>query len=254
MSKRYKNKTCVYCVTPNSSEDGDHVVAREFFLPDQRARLPKVPACKACNNAKSELEHYLTAVTPFGGCHADSSENLVTMVPRRLAHNKKLCAALTHGKKSVLTSRNGGPWTPEMTVPLDSEQLIQLFGLIARGLAHWHWRIYLPLDTCLVNAGFFNNQGRAMFEGLLAQNAKDRVRKDLGHGVFVYEGAQSHDCPELTIWRMSLYGAVVGGDSRSPMERCSEAYVLTAPKRMPATCELVRLLAGNVVDAKSRPS
>ena len=69
MSEKYKNKTCVYCMTTNSSEDGDHVVSREFFLPEKRAGLPKVPACKACNNAKATLEHYLTAVMPFGGRH-----------------------------------------------------------------------------------------------------------------------------------------------------------------------------------------
>ena len=47
-----------------------------------------------------------------------------------------------------------------------------------------------------------------MFEKLLAQNAKHRIKGNLGDGVFVYEGAHSPECPELTVWRMSLYGVV----------------------------------------------
>jgi hypothetical protein len=234
MSKKYKNKTCVYCMAANSSEDGDHVVSREFFLPEKRAGLPKVPACKACNNAKARLEHYLTAVMPFGGRHADSSRNLSTLVPPRLAKNTKLFAALKQGMKSGIARLSGGLWVRAMTVPIDSERLIQLFELIARGLAYWHWGIYLPANTCVVKAAFLTSPGRAMFEKLLAQNAKNRIKENLGDGVFIYEGAQSAECPELTVWRMSLYGVVVGNDPRSPTERCSEAYCLTALKRMPA--------------------
>ena len=43
------------------------MIAREFFLPERRAHRPQVPACNACNNTKSLLEHYLMAVLPFGG-------------------------------------------------------------------------------------------------------------------------------------------------------------------------------------------
>ena len=45
--------------------------AREFFLTDRRAQFPKLPACETCNNVKSKLEHYLTAVLPFGGRYTD---------------------------------------------------------------------------------------------------------------------------------------------------------------------------------------
>jgi len=245
MSKKYKNKTCVYCVAANSSDAGDHVVAREFFLPERRADLPKVPACKACNNAKAKLEHYLTAVMPFGGQHADSSKNLSTMVLPRLEKNTKLFAALKQGVKRSVARLGSGLWVPETTVPIDSERLIQLFELIAKGLAHWHWGIYLPSNTCVVKAAFLTSPGCKIFEKLMAQRAKDRVKENLGDGVFVYEGAQAAECPELTVWRMSLYGVVVGNDPRSPTESCSEAYCLTAPTRMPAANELVRLLAGN---------
>ena len=59
MGKGFKGKTCVYCAAAPAATM-DHVFAREFFLVDRRANLPKVPACQACNSAKSGLEHYLT--------------------------------------------------------------------------------------------------------------------------------------------------------------------------------------------------
>ncbi len=62
MSKRFRDKPCDYCLTNPSTATGDHVFAREFFPEAARANLPKVPACESCNNEKSRLEHYLTAV------------------------------------------------------------------------------------------------------------------------------------------------------------------------------------------------
>ncbi len=241
MSKKYKGKRCAYCATPNSSEDGDHVVCRQFFLPEKRADLPIVPACKACNNAKSKLEHYLTAVMPFGGRHAGSSRNLAEMVPPRLEKNAKLFRSLKEGARHALEPGDGGQQA-KGSVPLDGAQLIQLFKFIGRGLANWHWEIYLEAETCVVIAAFIHSAGREIFERLLAMDAKNRVRVSLGGGVFVYEGAQSTECPELTMWRMSLYGAEVGGDPKAPKEGVSEAYVITAPRRMPVASKLVQLL------------
>ena len=43
MGKSFKGKTCVYCATAPAATM-DHVFAREFFLADRRANLPKVPA------------------------------------------------------------------------------------------------------------------------------------------------------------------------------------------------------------------
>src|ERR1700737_420953 len=42
---------------------------------------------------------------------------------------------------------------------------------------------------------------------------KKRVSGDLGEGTFRYEGAQSTDDPQLTMWRFEIYGGVdFGGD------------------------------------------
>lgn len=68
-SNRFRGKRCVYCGRTGASDTGDHVIARGFFPPSDRADLPQVPACSACNNAKSRLEHHLLTILPFGARH-----------------------------------------------------------------------------------------------------------------------------------------------------------------------------------------
>ena len=96
MTKKYRGKPCTYC-SVRTAETADHVFAREFFLPAQRANLPKVPACRECNEAKSQLEHYLTAVLPFGARHPGAATSLSEMVPPRLAKNARLERDLSRG-------------------------------------------------------------------------------------------------------------------------------------------------------------
>lgn len=117
MSKKYKGKVCVYCALDGASSGADHVLAREFFLPERRANLPKVPACGECNDRKSELEHYLTAVLPFGGNHPDSTALLSAGVPKRLAKNPKLHQTMVAGFQAVELMEGGA--SLQEGVPLD---------------------------------------------------------------------------------------------------------------------------------------
>jgi hypothetical protein len=63
--------------------------AREFFLTDRRAKFPKLPACETCNNVKSKLEHYLTAVPPFGGQYPDELVTSLKWSPGHLAPRQR---------------------------------------------------------------------------------------------------------------------------------------------------------------------
>ncbi|MBJ9939656.1 HNH endonuclease [Burkholderia multivorans] len=65
-SKRFRGKRCVYCGRQGISDTGDHVIARAFFPALPARESPAVPACSSCNNAKSQLEHHLLTVLPFG--------------------------------------------------------------------------------------------------------------------------------------------------------------------------------------------
>jgi len=147
MSKQFKGKPCVYCAGANIAETGDHVFAREFFLPPQRANLPKVPACNRCNGDKSNLEHYLTALLPFGGRQADASTNLTTMVPKRLESNRRLHRGLTRGIKTVWTTEPSGLYVRTLALPFDGENLEQLLALIVRGLMWHHWQVLVAADS-----------------------------------------------------------------------------------------------------------
>jgi hypothetical protein len=88
MSKKFRGKKCVYCCAA-VSVTADHVFARELFLKSRRANLPKVPACNACNQKKSVLEHYVTTLLPFlrlelgddGAPHA-SAQSFLGVLPQ----------------------------------------------------------------------------------------------------------------------------------------------------------------------------
>jgi hypothetical protein len=227
MSKRFKGKICIYCGC-TAATTMDHVFAREFFPVRRRDNLPKVPACAACNAEKSQLEHYLTAVLPFGGKHEDAEEVLSEMVPPRLERNAKLKRALSGGHAQGWTKENG-VLVPAMTVPFDSDRASELFRFITKGLLYHHWGVILDKRTHGVWAGFLNARGIEFHQRLLGMNSSARLREDIGNGTFVYESAQGTDIPEMSIWIFDIYGGLkLGGDSDSPDEMASVIGGVTA--------------------------
>lgn len=122
MSKKFKGQRCAYCAERDAIT-GDHIFAREFFLPSARADLPQAPICQECNNEKSKLEHYLTTVLPFGGQHSASLENLTSMVPKRLRKNARLHSKLAAGRRKTSTHTSGGESMHTMTIPFDGHRL-----------------------------------------------------------------------------------------------------------------------------------
>jgi hypothetical protein len=224
MGKSFKGKTCVYCATAPAATM-DHVFAREFFLADRRANLPKVPACSACNGAKSQLEHYLTAVLPFGGQHADGLAHLTEMVPGRLARNQKLARGLTAGLSRTMVP---GRETPAMTIPIEPEKVGELFALIAKGLLWHHWQFLLPPNAFGVRADMLSPAGEQFYNQAFAMNSGARVGEILGNGTFSYEGVQSAETPELSVWRFSVFGGLsVSGDPEAPGEISSQIGAMT---------------------------
>jgi hypothetical protein len=206
LSKKYRGKICVYCCKC-ISETADHVFAKEFFLLDKRANLPKVPACNKCNNQKSELEHYLAALLPFGGRHADAHINLVEMVPKRLGKNAKLHRRLAAGRRNVWSREAGGLYVRSLALPIDGDRLLELFRFITKGLLWYHWGVMLKPEH-FVEAIALTATGDRYFANLLSRKARSRVSEDLGAGTFRYAGAQGTDQPETSIWIFSIYQGV----------------------------------------------
>ena len=145
MSKKFKGKICVYCGVEGISETADHVIAREFMPVAHRDSIPKVAACGPCNNAKSQLEHYLVAVLPFGSRHPTASVMLDTEVPRRLAGNRRLHSDLAAGHQEAWLTENGITQRT-ITLPFHGEKLDALFALMTRGLAAHHFGVVIPKD------------------------------------------------------------------------------------------------------------
>lgn len=139
-SKRFKGKRCVYCGREGASNTGDHVIARGFFPPSERAELPQVPACSACNNGKSQLEHHLLTVLPFGERHAAAGRTLDELVPARLARNARLHRDLLDAWNRQWHGEYAPRWVPEMKLPLDGTKIVRLREYLMIGLAWYHWQ------------------------------------------------------------------------------------------------------------------
>ena len=239
MSKALKGGLCAYCCAAESTT-ADHVIARSFFPEDLRGNLPKVGACKKCNNKKSQLEHSLTAVMPFGARHSRAAEAMLA-VEKKLAKNQRLHRLLSNGVRYVFRSINGSPWTPEMTVPFDSRSLEELAAYMVKGLARYHWGLDIGADM-FFRASFIRPEGAAAFDRFFEGNAKDRISCCLGQGVFSYEGVLSTESPNLTLWKMSLYGAEVGGDPGAPGQRISMVYGVSVAKNSHVAELLAKIL------------
>ena len=182
------------------------------------------------------------SVLPFGATHTHSAEVLSTMVQPRLTKNQRLKRELAQGMRTRFISNDGGAtWEKQLSLPLKGETLQRLFQMITRGLVYAHFDILLPETECVVFADYMGSAGRTLFDQLFTKRG-NRVSQNLGNGIFAYEMVQSFDPSQLTATRMSLCGGVVGGDPKAPDEKASVVYAVTAPRRMSAASELVRML------------
>ena len=235
-ARRFRGKLCVYCCE-RPATTADHIFAREFFVLGARGNLPQIPACQKCNNDKSKLEHYLTGVLPFGGRHADAHENLVSLVPGRLAKNLRLHRELYAGRGRIWHMENG-LFQETRTLPIEPEKICALFSLAARALVWHHWGTYLLRDHNS-DALLLTRFGRDFFGRLFTMNAAKRVQQDLGNRTVSYWGVQAVDTPQLTLWRIQFYGGMAfSGDPAAPDVVATEIGAITGPRK------LVAMLAG----------
>ena len=227
---KFDGQICIYCQSRPSTPTGDHVFARKFFLVGRRGNLPKVPACRQCGDEKSRLEHYLTSVLPFGGRHADAHENLVGLVPDRLAKNQRLHRELESGRSRVWTKEPSGLLIQTTTVPIDCEKIEQLFVFIVKALMWHHWQVQLGAES-FVDVHLAAGEVARAFARLSSLRAKARLKVDVGDGTFIYEGAQGTDNDTISVWDFSIYGGVkLTGDA--PGEEISQIRAMTGPKRV----------------------
>lgn len=227
-SKKYRNRECAYGCE-RMAATADHVFAREFFVPSAKYEPIKVPACSQCNGQKSQLEHYLTAVLPFGGRHQDSTENLTTMVPKRLERNAKLQRAISTGASRIWVPENG-ILLRSMSLPLNFQKVEQLFCFVAKGLAYYHWGVTLKSHHFVTPLALTTAGEQKFRETFFNRGVASAINSDLANKTFVYEGVQGTDNPHITAWLISVYGGIaLGGDPRDPALQTSIMGVITGP-------------------------
>lgn len=233
-SKKFQNRMCVYC-TSAASTTADHVIARQFVPETLRGNLPKVPACQSCNNAKSQLEHYLAAVLPFASRTKESRVELTAKVPKRLAKNIKLHQELEAGRARVWTREASGIIVPTMAIPFDGEKLNTYVGYAVRGLMWHHWQVMLDADHA-VEVMCLTQRGESFFNIMSGWNSRDRVEATLAGGVLSYVGQQGIDKPEISVWTLTFFNGlkVTGSD---PNTEASRWGVMTGPRTMMEAAE-----------------
>lgn len=196
---------CTYCLKNPSTKTGDHIFARAFFPESERTNLPKVPACKQCNDEKSQLEHYLTTVLPFGARHRYALSNL-KKVESRLAKNKKLHRELATGMQNT---------SQQLSIPIDSKKILALFKYIARGLICYHWNIHLNSNYD-IKVIFATKEIEQFFSRYLHENLKSQqIKNNLGDETFSYQSVQGTDYPEFTLWKFQMLGGATLADHQT---------------------------------------
>ncbi len=213
--KKLKGKICAYCFRVPATTD-DHIFARQFFSVQDRADLPKAPACADCNRKKSLLEHYLTAVLPFGGRHVDAVEDLLGGVPKRLDRNQRLARDLAMTTRRAWLREGQGICQETRSFAFDGRNLDQLLRLIGRGLAWRHWRIYLGSSDRVYVQFLSDADSHALMRSMQQMTPAEHVEVDLAGGTVHYFGARAMQPPQLTIWAVQMFGGVVLADSREP--------------------------------------
>jgi hypothetical protein len=219
-------------------DESDHVIARQFFPPDERWRgnLPQIPCCRPCNQEKSKVENIVGVIMQFGDASAGARKVLVDRVPRTLARNRPLYDSLREGYLGRVTlRRESGNVVPAVAIQLRDEHLRALdswYRFVVRGMyAH---EVGMPLRSDH-EIHLVKPQIRDQYAVLL-----DTIRKDPTHqsrslaaGEFRYIYAVSRIEP-VSMWMVAFrsveMAAVTLGPECTPEIRASLRDVAwTAP-------------------------
>jgi len=205
-SKKYKNKTCVYCRNALSCT-ADHVFPREIFLKHQRNLLPKVPSCSRCNGEKSKLEHYLLSVLPFGATHSHAHQAISVDVKRRLEKNTKLHNKLRREYGYGYAPGQGKILEKTLSLKFDGEILHKFISFVGLGLLWHHWEKCLPLD-CSFYTFTPSPTGMNLVSKLFNFQTPYRVNVKLGGNTVRYKGVMSDKDECMSVWAVQLLGGI----------------------------------------------
>lgn len=231
MPKGLKNKICVYCNNQSSTVTGDHIIPRSFFLEKERANIPKVPACIKCNKEKSDLEHYLATVLPFGAKHLTARENLTKLVPKRLNKNAKLFKQLQAENTHINIKNTSGLIRSNMVLPFDGDRYTKFFEYVGMALLWHHWKLRVPEGHDIVSIAL-SKTGETFWRNLLNLESSRIANDSIGGGAFLSHGKCSDSEPLICVWIFSLYGGIDVSDPDSDQNAVSRYIgVMIAPSK-----------------------
>lgn len=199
-----RNLPCGYC---GNATENDHVIARQFFPPQQayRGQLPQVPACRTCNGDKQKVEDGPGVVFQFGHSSNASRQLLFDRVPRTLQKNKRLHGSLQRGLQNVLVRQSSGLLVPSLVLKLSPKDLSDIwcwFRYVARGLYCFEFQNPLPTDHTihLISPSTFEHF--TILRDLIAADAK-RQEKSYASDELRY--LYTHNSVEqLTMWLLAF--------------------------------------------------
>jgi hypothetical protein len=227
-SKKYKGKPCVYCVD-GISIDGEHIISRKFFPDEFRDNLPKVPSCKQCNSAKSNLEHYLTAVLPFSSDHITALKSQAEKVNRRLNKNLPLKNELRTGISPAWFPVKNGSVEKTIAVPFQPKKLIEYCEYIVKGFIWHEWDVIIPRHY-IIEVMFLTQHGYGLFRDLLKLSPELRRQKSYANGGFSYTCTRNSTDGAFSVWHFKFYENIYLSDNTDENAvEFAEICALTSP-------------------------
>ncbi len=241
-SKKYKGKSCVYCVD-GISDDGEHIISRQFFPSNFRDNLPKAPSCKRCNEAKSQLEHYLTAVLPFSSNHTTALKSQKEKVNRRLNKNLPLKDKLRSGITDAWFPSKNGAVEKTIAIPFQTDKLIEYCEYIVKGLVWYEWHVIVPKQY-VIEVMTLTQHGYSFFRDYIFTLSSDfRYERSFAEGGFAYTCIRNSTDAAFSAWHFSFYEKIhLSEDTDNKVVEFAEICAMAGP---PTIRSLIDRFKGN---------
>ncbi len=205
-----ESEICAYC--GESASEREHVIARQFFPPEQRYRgdLILVPACGTCNREKQFVEDVTGVLIPFTG-HGDASKNLLLdRIPRTLAKNKRLADSIKGSLKTKYYIDPNGKFQKKIVLELTSDNTQNLkswYEFIIKGLYRYEFKRRLEVDQEIYLLWPQDESQAEYWYGWLSGRIGARSAKR-AYGEVIYSYAAGIDAVSSS-WYVIIHGARV---------------------------------------------
>lgn len=232
-SKKYRGKQCAYCGVAGISRDAEHVIARSFFLDDDKVDLPIVPSCRKCNADKEKLEDYILMAFSLGSRHVDAQRFTETHFHRRAKKRQKLLDSIMQTARPVYERQANGLALPTYALTIDTPRVLRFFELVARGLYFHHRGVAMPADM-RCDTFLFKDEDAARITEQTRQafgwNAEG-LNENIGRGNIRYAALISNEVEGLSFWIMSMMGGIVFGSDNIGLG-FQNVHVFAVPEAM----------------------